>query len=178
MQLDANVVAEVVKCVQKVIDGSTQAAIKLCQLGVITRHSTLPRGTPEEGATNQLPDRSNLLGLMACLKDAEGYFLCRLMSVLGHWGNGEVITALQDRMKQVSKDEMRHVWGFYIGSIECIGGPQALQILQELAIGESPVQNMARYSLKELVTGGCLDYSEGYTSDQEQRWGEFCRTDK
>lgn len=142
---------------------------RLSSIGIASRRSILPRGSPEIAASNRFPDSEKCCLLIEMLDQLEGEPRRQLVSVLGEWGGAQAVTAICTLMDRVPSSEDPELYAFCIGALSLIGGRIALERLRSLCINEGsiPITNMAHYAFRELVTGGMVDYSEGYTSEQK-----------
>ncbi len=140
-----------------------KAARHLSRLGVWTRGSVLPRGSPGEAASNRLPEPKRLAALIQCIGDSDSETACQIIQALGHWGDEQAVTAVIDILRNPATDET--VRSFCVTALTAIGGPIAVDALMRARHGESSVISAAAaVGLCELQTGGVLDYTEGITA--------------
>lgn len=156
--------SEISDCVLQILAGSdtdrVQAAHHLMELGVTTRGSVRPRGTLHTAAANRLPDRRQLTALIACLDEVQGELRCELVSALGEWGDEEAVVAIS---KILRSDADEKVQRYCVSALDTIGGPAASESLRWAAEhGTESVRMVAIWGIRELETGGALDYSEGH----------------
>lgn len=159
--------AEISDCVRRVIGPSNerdclQAATRLTELGVRTRRSILPRGSPDKPAPNRLPVPGRLLALIDRFKATEGETRRELVSALGEWGDGKAAVAIREFLQQSEDPPTQRTC---INALMTIGGQDAIRGLS-WAAKQEPLQRAALWALDELNTGGTLDYSEGTTVGQ------------
>jgi len=162
--------AQIVDCVRRVIGSRNEsdclhAATQLTELGVRTRRSILPRGSPDEPAPNRLPDPALLSELIERFKATAGETRRQLASALGEWGDGRAAVEIRKFLQQSGDPPTQRTC---INALMTIGGPEAILGLS-WAAKQEPLQRAATWALEELNTGGTLDYSDGTTVGRKGR---------